>query len=202
MNYLYGIHGYDAAAEASPLGRELYEYFALAPTLTAGGVGARSADMKYSLLLGSVRADFGFALCVLQRSQFGGNAAGNGCRLTRILEAGEIRAVAPCKRPAQPLSRTNRRVVYYVDQPFVVGCALLIAREIAQISAGCKDRGHTRNGGDFACRHRAVERLDHLDEHNVVIDGIAIPTRDIPPHRRIKSLSATQAAFSERWEHG
>src|SRR5580698_8269497 len=98
------------------------------------------------LFLGSVRAHFGLALRVLQRAQFGRYAAGNGGSLAAILKTRKIRPVAPCERTAQPLARSNRSVMHDVDQAFVVGCALLVAREIAEISAGRKDRGDARNG--------------------------------------------------------
>jgi hypothetical protein len=52
-----------------------------------------SADR--SLLPRAVGSDFGLTLRILQRPEFSCHAAGNGSRLTGVLEAGEIRPVAP-----------------------------------------------------------------------------------------------------------
>src|ERR1700684_872096 len=82
------------------------------------------------LLVRGVWSGFGLALRILQRPELGGNAAGNGSGLAGVLKASKIGPVAPCERTAQPLAGAKRRVVNDVDQPLVVGRALLVAGKI------------------------------------------------------------------------
>jgi hypothetical protein len=79
------------------------------------------------LLLRGVWSNFGFRLRILQRTEFGGHAARDGGRFTRILEAGEIGPVAPRERTAQPFSGGDGCVVHRINQAFVIGIALLVA---------------------------------------------------------------------------
>src|ERR1700733_3447703 len=164
-------------------------------------VAASKALQLRSLLLRRVGSHFGLALRVLQRTQFGRNAARNGRRLTAVLETAEIGPVAPSERTAQPLARANRRVMHDIDQPLIIRCSLLVAREIAQISAGREDRGDAWNRSDFARVPGAIQGLDHFYQHNIVVDGVAIPARNIAPHLGIEGLAATLAALPARREH-
>jgi hypothetical protein len=94
------------------------------------------------------RPHFRFSLRVLQRAKFDRHSTSNSRRLACVLKAREVRAVAPGKRTAQPFAGRKRRIVYGVDQPFVVGRALLVPREVTQIPAGREDRRHAWNRRD------------------------------------------------------
>ncbi len=93
-------------------------------------------------------ADFGFALRVGELTQFGADAAPDGGAFVPGLETGEVRAVLPRERAAELLARLDRRVMDDVDGAFVVGIALLVAGEIAEVAARGEDGGDAGNGGD------------------------------------------------------
>ena len=72
-----------------------------------------------------------------------------------------------------PHSRTpalQRRVVDDVDGALVVGRALAVPREVAEVAAGGEERRHARHLGDGVGVLQPLERLDHQDEHDVVVD--------------------------------
>src|SRR5271168_1561041 len=82
---------------------------------------------------GGERPDFGFRLGVGVFAEFCLHAAGDRGHLVAGLEAGEIRSVAPSPRAAQLDSRLDGGVVDDVDLPLVIGVALPVAGEIAEI---------------------------------------------------------------------
>ena len=118
------------------------------------------------------------------------------------LEAGEVRPVLPRQRSAQLLAGLDRGVMDDVDLPLVVGIALLVAGEIAEIAAGREDRMHARHLGDLVGVLESLQRLDHQDQHDIVVDGVAVAAGDIAPHVGIERVAATEAALAERWEIG
>src|SRR5437016_2469885 len=98
-----------------------------------------------TLLFRSERADFRFALRVLQVAQFGADSARDGGGLAGILEASEVGAIAPGEWTAEPLSGRQRGIVHHVDEPFVIGFALPVAGEVAEVSRGREYRVHSGN---------------------------------------------------------
>ena len=72
-------------------------------------------------------ADFGFALCVFQISKLRGHSAGDRCGLAAGLETGEVGAIAPGNRSAQPLLGCQGCIMHNVDQPLVIRFALSVA---------------------------------------------------------------------------
>ena len=99
-----------------------------------------SATLKDYFAACRVRPDRRLALGVGQRPELGGGTARDQRGLARVLEAGEVRPIAPGERPAQPHAGGQRGVVHDVDGPLVVGIALAIAGEVGQIAAGGEDR--------------------------------------------------------------
>ena len=89
-----------------------------------------------------------------------------------------------------------------VDQPLIVGRALPVPREVTQITACREYRGYAPDRGDFARVLHAVDRLDHLDQHNVVIDRVSIPAGNAAPYLRIEGLPSSAAPFTKRREIG
>src|SRR5262245_31240451 len=82
------------------------------------------------------RPGLGLGWRVGQRAELRGHAARDRGGLAAGLEAGEVRAVAPGERAAQPDAGLERGVVHDVDRPLVVGRALTEAGEVAEIAAG------------------------------------------------------------------
>src|ERR1019366_8545940 len=54
----------------------------------------------------------------------------------------------------------------------------------------------------FARIFGPIERLDHLDKHHVVINGLTQSTGNAAPHFGIERLTAATAALAERREIG
>src|SRR3954452_23935520 len=81
-------------------------------------------------------ADFYFALGVAQWAELGGDATGDGGGFTGVLEAGEVRPIPPGEGTAQTLAGADGGVMDGVDQPFIIGRALRVAREVSEIAAG------------------------------------------------------------------
>src|SRR4029077_2219080 len=123
-------------------------------------------------------------------------------RLTSVLKASEVWPVTPGEWTTEPLARHEGRVVHSVDQPLIVGRTLPVPREVTQITAGREYRGYAPNRGDFARVLHAVDRLDHLDQHNVVVDRVAIPAGDAAPYLRIEGLPSSAAPLTKRREIG
>ena len=81
-----------------------------------------------------------------------------------------------------------------VDQALVVGTPLRIAAEVAEISACREERRDAGNFRDFRRVLRALQRLDHQDQHDVVVDRLPIAAGHAAEHRRIECLATTLAA--------
>ena len=69
-----------------------------------------------------------------------------------------------------------------VDRALVVGRSLLEAREVAEIAAGREDRRHAGNLRDRVSVLQALEGLDHQNQHDVVVDRLAVAARHAAPH--------------------
>src|SRR5438552_14579179 len=93
----------------------------------------------------SPRTDLDFAGRVPQLAELDAHTRRNGTGLLLSLEAREVRPLAPRERSAQALPRVDRGVVHRVDQTLVVGRALCVTREVAEVAGGREDRGHARN---------------------------------------------------------
>ncbi len=89
-----------------------------------------------------------------------------------------------------------------VDLALIVRVALLVAGEIPEVAARCKDRVDALDLRDFVGVFQAFERFDHQNENDVVVDRIAITARDAAPHVRIESIPAAEAALAERRKIG
>src|SRR4029077_14756381 len=86
-----------------------------------------------NLLPRSVRPDFGFALRVHQISELCSHSPADCRSLAAVLETGEIGTIAPGEWSAQPLPSSESGIMHNVDQPLVIGIALLVAGKIAEI---------------------------------------------------------------------
>src|SRR5437870_10368680 len=87
-------------------------------------------------------------LRVGQRTQLRRDTASDRRSLAGGLEAGEVRAIPPCKWSAQPHSGSERGIVDNVDGSLVVRCPLGISGEVSEIPA-CREYGsHSGNLGD------------------------------------------------------
>ena len=95
--------------------------------------------------LHSERPRFHLSLRVSKVAEFRRDAPGDRRGFTSGLESTEIRTIAPRERPTQPDAGVDRRIVDDVDGPFVVGRALSVAAEVAQISARGEYPGHPRH---------------------------------------------------------
>src|SRR5688572_23511756 len=94
-------------------------------------------------------AYFGPGLGICKRPEFRSNTAGDRGRLAGGLEAAEVGPVAPGEGTAQPHARLHGRVVDDIDRALVVGRARSEAREVAEVSARRKERGHAWDLGDL-----------------------------------------------------
>src|SRR5688572_8155276 len=120
----------------------------------------------------------------------------NEVALRRRLEEREVLAVAPRERPAESPLGAQRRVVNRRDHRLVIGLALAKAREAAQVRARGEydvDAGHA---GDLVGDRDAGRRLDHRDDHDVVV-------RDLPIVGAVQRavLAVAEAAFAARRIH-
>src|SRR5438445_2049989 len=149
-----------------------------------------------------VRTDLGLALRVGERSKLGRDAARDCGGFAASLEAGEVRPIAPRERTAQPHLRLDRRVVDDVDRALVVGRALAVAREVAEIAARREHGGDAGNFRNLVGVLEALQRLDHFDEHDVLVDRVAIAAGHAAPHPAVERLAAAVAAPAEGWEVG
>jgi hypothetical protein len=82
------------------------------------------------------RPHFRFSLRVLQRAKFDRHSTSNSRRLACVLKAGEVRAVAPGERTAQPFagrkrwtgrfrSHARKQLHHFIDIPHMIGNASL-----------------------------------------------------------------------------
>src|SRR5688572_18933035 len=138
--------------------------------------------VRGSLLLRREGADFGLALRVGELAQLGADAAGDRGALVAGLETGEVWAVLPREGTAESFARLDRRVMDDVDGTFVVRIALLVAGEIAEITARGEDGGDAGNGGDRLGVLERFEGFEHHDDDEIVVDGLAIAAGNIAPH--------------------
>src|SRR3954463_8473792 len=145
--------------------------------------------------LRSKRSSFRFTLRILQRAELGGHAPRDRGSFAGVLEAGKIRPVPPREWTAQSLARCKSRVMDSIDQPLIGGRSLLVAREIAQISAGREQRRHTGNRRNFARIFHTFDGLNHFDEYDIVVDRIAISARNVAPD--FEGLATALAALPE-----
>src|SRR5262245_21216488 len=153
-------------------------------------------------LLRSEWSYFGLRLRIGKRTEFGGHATRDCGHLASGLEACEIRPISPGQRPAQPHTCFKSSVVNDVNRPLVVGCALPVAAKIAEISAGREDCCHSGNLCDLIGVLQSLERFDHQDQHNVVVDRVAISAGYVTPHCCLKGLAAAVTASAKRREVG
>src|SRR5450631_2205557 len=154
------------------------------------------------LLFGSVRPDFGFGLRVLEGSKFVCDAAVDDRCLAAILEASEVRPAEPGEGATETLASFECGVVDDVDEALIVGRAFSVAGEISQVAAGGKDRGDAGNGCDLWCVLHSIDRLDHLDEHHVLVDGVAIAAGNAAPHFGFEGLATSETALAKGRKHG
>src|SRR5262249_49062768 len=145
---------------------------------------------------------FRLRLRISKRAEFGRHATRDCGHLASGLEAGEIRTITPRQRPAQPHACFESSVVNDVNRPLVVRCALPVAAKIAEISAGGEDCRHPGNLCDSIGVLQALERFDHQDQYDVVVDRVAISAGYITPHCSLKSLAAAVTAPTKRREVG
>ena len=125
------------------------------------------------------RADLRLELCVCERTQFRSNAARDCRGFAARLEAGEIRAIPPGEWSAQSHAGSDGGVVDDVDRPLVIRRALAVSGKVSEISACreyCRDAGHFRNG---ICVFQSFKSFDHQDQHDIVVDRVAITARYI-----------------------
>src|SRR5262245_8440080 len=144
------------------------------------------------------RPYFGLALRVRERPQFCRNTTRDRGGLAARLEAREVRTVAPRNRSAQTNTRLQRRVMDDVDRALVVGCALPEPGEVPEITARGKQRRYARHLRDLVGVLQPFERLDHQDEHDVVVDGVAVSSRTVAPHAGVERVPAADTATAER----
>src|SRR5262245_14633950 len=78
--------------------------------------------------------DLRLALGVVEIAKFGAGAAGDLRHFVAGLEAGEVRPLAPGERTAELDAGLDGGVVHHVDGALVVGIALPIAGEIAEVA--------------------------------------------------------------------
>src|SRR5947209_10559407 len=88
-------------------------------------------------------------LRISQLTELSSHAARDRGRLAARLKTGEIRPVAPGKRPAQPDTGFERGIMDDVDRALVVGRPLAVPGKIAEVAARGEDRGHARDLGDL-----------------------------------------------------
>src|SRR5215472_4366033 len=144
------------------------------------------------------RPYFGSRLRVRELAQLDLHASCNGGHLIASLKAGEIRPVLPRPGTAQSHARLDGGVMDNVDLPFVIRIALLVATKIPEIAARSKNRVYARNLGDLVGVLQSFKGFDHQDQHHIVIDGVAVAARHIPPHIRIESSPAAETALTQR----
>src|SRR5690242_8843093 len=89
-----------------------------------------------------------------------------------------------------------------IDQALVIRIALFVAREITEIRTGGEKCVHTLNGRDLARLLRAADSLNHLDQHHVVVNRIAVTAWNRAPEIRRIGLSLSLAALAERRKVG
>src|SRR6266436_7947829 len=119
------------------------------------------------------RAYFGLCLRVCELAEFDLHASRDGGHFVTGLEAGEIRPVPPRPGATEFYAGLDGGVMHDVDLALVVRITLLVASEIPEIAARGKNRVHPWNLGDLVGVLEAFQRLDHQDEDNVVVDGVA-----------------------------
>ena len=85
-----------------------------------------------------------------------------------------------------------------VDRSFVIGRALGVAGEVSKISACSENRSHSGDLCNGVSVLQAFKSFNHQDQHDIVINSVAITARNIAPHCGIECLAASIAAFSQR----
>src|SRR5205807_8237988 len=139
---------------------------------------------------GGIRSDFGFPLRIGEFTKLGACAARDLSNLVAGLEAGKVRPVLPGERAAELHAGFDRRVVHDVDGALVVRRPLRETRKIAEVAARREYRGDARDLGDLVSVLEPFERLDHQDQDEIVVDGLAVATRDAAPHLRSECSAA------------
>ena len=89
-----------------------------------------------------------------------------------------------------------------VDRALVVRLPLAEAGEVAEVATCREHRRDARNLRDRFGVLEALERFDHQDQHEVVVDRLPVAAGHAPPHRRVERLAATVTALAERREVG
>ena len=64
-------------------------------------------------------------------------------------------------------------VVHDIDGALVIRIALFETGEIADVTTGGEDGGNTRHLGDFIGVFQTLQRFDHQNQHQVIVDGVA-----------------------------
>src|SRR5688572_28452167 len=95
-------------------------------------------------------------------------------------------------RVAPVLSCLQRRVVADVQQRFVAGIARGPAGEIRQVTVSLDDYVETERVGDLVDVDDALDRLEHHDDEEVVVNRLAIAAGRIRPEltRSISTLAS------------
>src|SRR3954471_9906836 len=100
-------------------------------------VSVSSVVMLFKLVVARsaprVGSAFRHRLRVGERPEFRADAAGDRRGFAAVLEAREIRAIAPRERSAEANTRLHGRVMDDVDGALVVGRALPIPRKVSEI---------------------------------------------------------------------
>src|SRR6266481_3416671 len=148
------------------------------------------------------RPYFGLCLRVRELAEFDLHTSRDGGHFVTGLEAGEIRPVLPRPWATELHAGLDGGVVHDVDLALVVRIALLVAGEIPEIAARGKDRVHPRNLGDLVGILEAFQRLDHQDQHYVVVDGVPVAAGHVTPHVRIEGKPAAETALTQRRKIG
>src|SRR3954470_11901666 len=84
-----------------------------------------------------------------------------------------------------------------IDRSLVIRASLSVTGEVSEITARSKDGSHSGHLGNRIGILESLEGLNHEDQHNIVVDGIAVAARDVSPHCRVEGLAASIAPFSE-----
>ena len=87
------------------------------------------------------------------------------------------------------------------DQRLVLRVALAVAGEVAEVAAGREQPRHARELRDLARCFHALERLDHQEQHDVVVPGLPVAARHLVP-QLAGSLPAAGAAPADGREVG
>ena len=105
--------------------------------------------------------------------------------------------------PHSRTPRLDRRVVHDVDRALVVGRALAVAGEVAEVAARGEDRA-SRPGPWRSRRRSSAPSSVSIIRISTMLSliGLAIAAGHAAPHRRVERLAAAVAAPAERREVG